>query len=325
MTSKTEAGVSAARSDLIGTETGPADAAPVTRAPSAEPAVPARRDASLPLRIASAVVFLPLLVLAARVGGLVWLGFTMLVVGLGLREFYRMMESKGLAPHWKSGIFAGVILAAGAYLRVHSGRIAEWNVGALLTVLVGAIMLAELRRGAGKQAVANIAATLLGVVYIGWFGSHIELLRELPRAWKLPYALGASFALLPFFIAWTCDTAAYAVGLAFGRTRLMPEVSPHKSVEGAVAGLLAAVGAAFVARAWFAPYLSAVDAVALGVLVGVLGQLGDLVESLLKRDAAAKDTSRLIPGHGGVLDRFDSVLFAAPVTAYYLLFRVLER
>jgi phosphatidate cytidylyltransferase len=321
MTSRTEAGVSAARSDL-GTDRGPADAARVT---SEGTAAPARRDASLPLRIASAVVFIPLLVLAARVGGLVWLGFTVLVVGLGLREFYRMMESKGLAPHWKSGIFAGVILAVGAYLRIHADRTAEWNVGALLTVLIGAIMLAELRRGAGKQAVANIAATLLGVVYIGWFGSHIELLRELPRAWRLPYSFGASFALLPFFLAWTCDTAAYAFGLAFGRTRLMPEVSPQKSVEGAIAGLLAAVGAAFIARAWFAPYLTALDAAALGVLVGVLGQLGDLVESLLKRDADAKDTSRIIPGHGGVLDRFDSVLFAAPVTAYYLLFRVLER
>jgi phosphatidate cytidylyltransferase len=317
MTSKTEAGASAARTD-------PADATPIVPdAPAA--AVKPRGDAALPLRIASAIVFLPLFVLAARVGGLVWLFFTLLVVGLGLREFYQMMESKGLAPHWKSGTFAGLLLPIGTYLRLQTGRTAEWNLSALFTVLAGAILLAELRRGAGKQAVANIAATLLGVIYLGWFGSHIELLRELPRAWRLPYALGASFAILPFFLVWVCDTAAYAVGLAFGRTRLMPDVSPQKSVEGAVAGLLAAIGAAFVARAWFAPYLTAIDAAVLGTLVGVLGQLGDLVESLLKRDAAAKDTSRIIPGHGGVLDRFDSVLFAAPVTAYYLLFRVLDR
>lgn len=319
MTSKTEAGASAARIE--------APAAPGERTSSMTgPASPGARrgDAALPLRIASAVVFLPLLVLAARAGGLVWLFFALVVVGLGLREFYRMMESKGLAPHWKSGTFAGLLLPIGTYLRLQTGRTVEWNLGALFTVLVGAILLAELRRGAGKQAVGNIAATLLGVVYLGWFGSHIALLRELPRAWDLPYALGASFALLPFFLVWTCDTAAYAVGLAFGRTRLMPDVSPHKSVEGAVAGLLAAVGAAFLARAWFAPYLTALDAAVLGTLVGVLGQLGDLVESLLKRDADTKDTSRIIPGHGGVLDRFDSILFAAPVTAYYLLFRVLE-
>jgi len=304
MTSRIGAAVSAARTEADGARRG---------------------DAALPLRIASAVVFIPLFVLVARVGGIPWLGFTLIVVGLGLREFYRMMESKGLAPHWKSGTFAVLLLPIGTYLRLQTGRTAEWNLGALLTVLVGAILLAELRRGAGKQAVGNIAATLLGVIYLGWFGSHIELLRELPRAWRLPYALGASFAMLPFFLVWVCDTAAYAVGLAFGRTRLMPDVSPQKSVEGAVAGLLAAIGAAFLARLWFAPYLTMLDAVILGTLVGVLGQLGDLVESLLKRDADAKDTSRIIPGHGGVLDRFDSILFAAPVTAYYILFRVLDR
>ncbi|HEV8129156.1 MAG TPA: phosphatidate cytidylyltransferase [Candidatus Eisenbacteria bacterium] len=314
MTSNTEAGVSGAR-----TEPAPP---PISRV-SANGV--RRTDASLPFRIASAVIFLPLLVLAAKVGGPVWLFFSLLVVGLGLREFYQMMESKGLAPHWKSGTFAVLLLPIGAYLRLRLGRDSEWNLGALLTVLVGAILLAELRRGAGKQAVANIASTLLGVVYIGWFGSHIALLRELPRPFHLPYALGASFALLPFFLAWVCDTAAYAVGLAWGRTKLMPDVSPQKSVEGAIAGLLATVGAAFLARATFAPYLSAIDAAVLGVLVGVLGQLGDLVESLLKRDADAKDTSRIIPGHGGVLDRFDSVLFAAPVVAYYILFRVLSK
>jgi phosphatidate cytidylyltransferase len=318
MTSNTEAGASAARTERAA----PGLAAERVLTGTADRP---RRDASLPLRIASAVVLLPLFYLAARTGGLAWLGFTLLVVGLALGEFYQMMEAKGLAPHWKSGTFSVLLLPVGAYIRLQTGHTAEWNQGGLLTVLIAAVLLAELRRGAGKQAVLNIAATLLGVVYIGWFGTHIEILRELPRAWHLPYALGASFALLPFFLAWICDTAAYGVGLAFGRTKLMPDVSPGKSVEGAVAGLLAAIGAAFLARAWFAPYLTLVDALILGTLVGVLGQLGDLVESLLKRDVEMKDTSRLIPGHGGVLDRFDSVLFAAPVVAYYLLFRVLPR
>jgi len=131
-----------------------------------------------------------------------------------------------------------------------------------------------------------------------------------------------SYALLPFMLVWSCDTAAYAVGRAFGRTKLMPSVSPGKSLEGAIAGLLASIGGALLARLWFAHYLTALDAVVLGALVGVFGQLGDLVESLLKRDAELKDTSTLIPGHGGVLDRFDSLLFAAPIVYYYLLFQV---
>ena len=282
-------------------------------------------DASLPARLLSAAVFLPLLVLIARVGGILYLLFVLAVVGLGLREFYLMLEAKGLSPHWKSGMLAGLLLPIGVYLRFRTHRVEEWHVGGFFTILVGAVLLAELRRGAGKQAVANSAATLLGFLYIGWLGSHLDGLRELPFPLHRPYAEGASYALLPFFLAWSCDTAAYAVGRRLGRTKLMPSVSPGKSLEGCLAGLLVSVGAAFVARAWFASYLSAIDAAVLGALVGVFGQLGDLVESLLKRDSETKDSSRLIPGHGGVLDRFDSLLFAAPIVYYYLLFQVLRR
>ena len=288
-------------------------------------AVSGARDASLPARVLSAVIFLPLLVLVAWLGGVGYLIFTLLVVGLGLREFYLLLEAKGLSPHWKSGMFAGLLLPVAAYLRARTQRFEEWHGDAFFTVLIGAILLAELRRGAGKQAVANSAATFLGVLYIAWLGTHLVALRELPRAFDRPYAEGMSFALLPFFLTWICDTAAYAVGRAIGRTKLMPSISPQKSVEGSVAGLVVAVAAAFGARAWFAPYLTPLDAVALGVLVGVFGQLGDLVESLLKRDVETKDSSKLIPGHGGVLDRFDSLLFTAPIVYYYLIFRVLAR
>ena len=284
----------------------------------------ATRDASLPARLLSAALFLPLLVLLAWVGGIPYLLFTMAVVGLGLREFYLLLESKGLSPHWKSGLLAVLLLPIGVYLRFRTHRVEEWHVGGFFTVLVGAVLLAELRRGAGKQAVANSAATLLGFLYIGWLGAHLDALRELPFPAHRPYREGMSYALLPFFLAWSCDTAAYAVGRAVGRTKLMPSVSPGKSVEGALAGLLVSIGAAFLARAWFAPYLRPVDAAVLGALVGVFGQLGDLVESLLKRDAETKDSSTLIPGHGGVLDRFDSLLFAAPIVYYYILFQVVK-
>ncbi|HEU4940455.1 MAG TPA: phosphatidate cytidylyltransferase [Candidatus Eisenbacteria bacterium] len=282
----------------------------------------ATRDASLPARLLSAALFLPLLVLLAWIGSVPYLLFTMAVVGLGLREFYLLLEAKGLSPHWKSGMLAVLLLPIGGYLRFRTHRMEEWHVGAFFTILIGAVLLAELRRGAGKQAVANSAATFLGFLYIGWLGTHLGALRELPFAVRRPYLEGMSYALLPFALAWSCDTAAYAVGRAFGKTKLMPSVSPGKSLEGSIAGLLASIGAALLARAWFARYLTALDAVVLGALVGVFGQLGDLVESLLKRDAETKDSSTLIPGHGGVLDRFDSLLFAAPIVYYYLIFQV---
>jgi phosphatidate cytidylyltransferase len=221
---------------------------------------------------------------------------------------------------------AAVLLAPVAtFQRLRTGRLEEWHSGALITLLVVAVLLAELRRGAGKQAIANSAATLLGVLYVGWLGTHLVALRELPWVTGAAYARGAAFAILPLVLVWVCDTAAYAVGRLWGKRRLMPDVSPRKTSEGAWGGLLATIGAAFAARATFAPFLTAADAAALGLLVGVFGQLGDLVESLLKRDLEAKNSSELIPGHGGVLDRFDSLFFAAPIVYYYLLFRVVLR
>ncbi len=289
------------------------------RAPEGPPA--ARRDRSLPLRVLSAVLFLPLLVLLARIGKIPYLLFTLTAIALMLREFYHMMGQKGLSPHWKSGFLASLLLPVGLYLRLRGGRIEEWHVAGMLTFLLFAVFLAELRRGTGKEAAVNTGATLLGVFYIGWLGSHLVGLRELPPMLGQSYAWGMSYALLPFFLAWTCDTAAYAVGRAFGRTRLAPAVSPKKSVEGAIGGFLATVAAGVTARWWFAPYLTWFDAVAVGTLVGFFAQVGDLVESLLKRDAETKDSSDLIPGHGGALDRFDSLLFAAPLVYYYLVFR----
>ncbi len=311
MTSNAEAAALAERAELVG------EATPL------EPA--SARDPSFLLRVLSAAVFLPLLVLMARVGGYVFLGFTLLFIGLALREFYLMMATKGLSPHWKSGFLAALLFPVGFYARLRSHRTEEWHLAGLLTVLLVAMLLAELRRGASKQTLVNASSTLLGALYIGWLGSHVAALRELPWTLSAPYRDGMSFALLPFFLAWTCDTAAYLVGRAWGRRRLAPGVSPQKSVEGAVGGLLASIAAGALARAWFAPFLSWGQALVLGALVGVFAQLGDLVESLLKRDAEAKESSSLIPGHGGVLDRFDSLLFAAPLVYYFLLWEVFGR
>src|SRR5436853_4315778 len=201
------------------------------------------RDSSFLLRVVSAIVFLPLLVLLARWGGLFYLAFTLLFIGVALREFYLMLEGKGLQAHWKSGFLAALLFPIGFYARLRTQRTEEWHLAGLLTVLLIAMLLAELRRGASKQTLVNTSSTLLGVLYIGWLGSHVIALRELPGTLRVPYAQGLSFALLPFFLAWTCDTAAYLVGRTWGRHRLAPQVSPGKSVEGAVGGLIAAIAA----------------------------------------------------------------------------------
>ena len=267
---------------------------------------------SLWLRIASGVVFVPLLVLLARAGGLAFAGLVALEVTFGLREFYRMMRGKGLHPYPLLGLLCGLGVVWKTF-RPHQSQSDLLLTGAVLVTLgLG------LRRPDLKGRIEGMAVTLFGVLYVGWLSAHLVLLRELPWRAGMPYADGASYVLLAFLLTWSCDTAAYTVGRIFGRTRPWTRISPRKSVEGAIGGLVAAVVAAFVGRAWFAPFLSLLDAAVLGLGVGVFAQVGDLVESMLKRDARHGDSSDIIPGHGGVLDRFDSLYFAAPLVFYYL-------
>jgi phosphatidate cytidylyltransferase len=267
---------------------------------------------SLGLRIASGVVFVPLLVLLARAGGYAFAGLVALEVTFGLREFYRMMRGKGLHPYPLLGLLCGLGVVWKTF-RPHQSQSDLLLTGAVLVTLgLG------LRRPELKGRVEGMAVTLFGVLYVGWLSAHLLLLRELPWRAGTPYADGAAYVLLAFFLTWSCDTAAYAVGRVFGRTRPWTRISPRKSVEGAVGGLVVALLAAFIARAWFAPFLSPRDAVVLGLGVGVFAQVGDLVESMLKRDARHGDSSDIIPGHGGILDRFDSLYFSAPLVFYYL-------
>jgi len=288
----------------------PRDAAP--RAGATAPAPAKSGGWSLRLRIVSSVLFVPLLVVLARAGGIVFLAFVAAEVALGLLEFYRMMFRKGLQPYVRLGLAAALGLLWVTF-RPHTPQ-----VDFLVTSVLLLTLALELRRPEARHRVEDMAVTVFGVMYVGWLSAHLVLLRELPWRAGTLYAQGSSYVLLAFFITWSCDTGAYAVGRMLGRRRPWTRISPRKSVEGSIGGLLAAVAAAFIARAWFAPYLKSWDAAALGLLVGVFAQVGDLVESLLKRDSEHADSSDFIPGHGGILDRFDSLYFAAPLVFYYL-------
>ncbi|MEZ5066143.1 MAG: phosphatidate cytidylyltransferase [bacterium] len=273
-------------------------------------------------RVLSGVVFVPILVLISRYGGGWFLALVDMILIVGLWEFYRLMEAKGLNPSKKVGVAATLVLSTLAYW-YGPGQMGHW-LALFLTCSVVVITIRELMREQPEFPAYDIATTAFGVIYVGWMLVHLVLLRELPRELGLPYSAGSAFLLYAFLMVWACDTGAYFVGLTFGRHRLLERVSPKKSVEGAIGGFASAVLAALWGRAWFVrdefglPYLAVGEAVVLGVLVGTLGQLGDLVESLLKRDARIKDSSDTIPGHGGILDRFDSLMFGAPVTYYFL-------
>lgn len=292
---------------------------PTTGAPPGAPPPAKSPGWSLRLRIVSGLIFVPLLILLARAGGLAFTTFVALHNIVGQREFFRMMRAKGLAPN------SGIAYAAGALMPFVCLRPHRFPADLLVAALVILVLALGLRRPNRERIVESMAVTLFGLLYVAWLATHLVLLRELPWIAGLDYSAGWRFVLLAFFITWSCDTGAYAFGRMFGRTRPWSHISPRKSLEGSLGGLVTALAAAFIARAWFAPFLSALDATLLGIGVGIFGQVGDLVESLLKRDASHGDSSDIIPGHGGILDRFDSLYFAAPLVYYYLkmvVFRV---
>jgi phosphatidate cytidylyltransferase len=282
---------------------------------------PARKSflhSSIVLRVLASVVFIPCFIVITWRGGYHFLALVDIVIFIGLWEFYGMMEAKGIRPYRAIGILSGLALSWYVYFRngVYSNL--------FLTLGLLAIMTLELARRDGRNAIYHISTTMLGVFYVAFLASHLIALRELPLAVSLDYSMGKSFVFLAFVITWACDTGAYIVGTFWGKRPLIPRVSAKKTVEGSIGGLAFAVAGAIVASYTFAEYLNIWQAVILGLAAGLFGQLGDLVESMIKRDAVIKDTSGLIPGHGGVLDRFDGLLFTAPLLYYYLKFVIFK-
>jgi phosphatidate cytidylyltransferase len=230
-------------------------------------------------------------------------GLVVLVSLLGLHEFYRMA-----LPHRKGA--SGAAAALGGFLPVLvllSDR-SLLTVGLVLLFLIFGLFF--LFRIGKIETVAQEAGLLFfGFLYVPLLLSQFLLLR------MQPYGIQWIFLLL--VLVMSGDTAAYYAGSLFGRRKLYPEVSPKKTVEGSAGGLAGTIAGAFVARATFFPELSAADALLAALLCGPLGQLGDLFESLLKRSFGVKDSGTIIPGHGGILDRLDSVLFAVPALYWY--------
>ena len=226
---------------------------------------------------------------------------------LGLLEVFAMLQAGGVAPLRIVGAAGAAALFAGALVP---------ELAPMLPVVTLAVAAAVLSRAeAMSTTVTAAAATLFASAYVGSLAGTIAALRVLP-----PVSDGAWRVTLLLAIVMASDTFAYFAGSAFGRHKLAPRISPGKTVEGLAGGLVGGVVAALVVRQVGLPALPAPAAVALGLVVASFGVTGDLVESLMKRWAGVKDSGRLFPGHGGMLDRLDSLLFGAPVLYYYFLY-----
>jgi phosphatidate cytidylyltransferase len=177
--------------------------------------------------------------------------------------------------------------------------------------------LIELFRNNGS-AIYNIGSTLFGIFYIGLFSASLVAIREFYPDIGTLYKHGGFLIISIFATIWVCDSAAYFGGLSLGKHKLFPRVSPKKSWEGAIFGFVFAMLTMAAAHYIVLGFLSLDEALTIGFIIGTVGQVGDLVESLIKRDAEVKDSSSLIPGHGGIFDRFDSLLFSAPIILLFL-------
>lgn len=234
-------------------------------------------------------------------------------------ELYRLFGGKGVSALLPFGL-----LASGSFLvLVYRGIPAEILLFILCFFL---IVLFSLVVNRGPSPFARAAGSLFILFYASGLPSFLLLLREMPKTVlaSASYAEGSSFVFLLFVMVWGSDTGAYTVGRLLGRTPLAPSISPKKTVEGALGGLLFAIAGACIARATFMPRMGLADAVLLGLITGGIAQAGDLIESIFKREMNVKDSAGLIPGHGGVLDRFDSLFFAAPFVYFYLRFLILR-
>lgn len=255
-------------------------------------------------RILSASVLIPV------VGGAVYLGgpwLAMVVGGAALvagYEFYGLLRRRSYAPSTWSGLLLIALLLLGAYQP-------QWPV--IRPAVAGVLMLTlgwQLFQAHSPTPMADWALTLSGGMYLGWLMGHFLLLRAASG--------GLRWLALALLSTWICDSGAYFIGLWLGRHKLWPRISPKKTWEGAVGGgisgvVLTALVASLLGLGW--PH-----GVLIGALVAIVAPFGDLAVSMLKREVGAKDSSHLIPGHGGMLDRIDSLLFTVPVVYYYAAF-----
>jgi len=247
--------------------------------------------------------FIPVLIFLILWNKAAFLVLVCLIIGVSLFEFYQRMRKEGENLFLWEGILPGLLLPVGIYLG------GEKILPILLTFIVLFLFLRQFLRLKIQRAFVNVSLTLGGILYISFLFSYVLILRNVP-------SLGARLVITIFFATWMGDTGAYFIGEKWGRHKLFSQVSANKSWEGFIGAILVSCLAMFISRTWLS--FSLIHTLVLGVLIGVMGQIGDFFESMLKREVEIKDFGKILPGHGGILDRFDSLLFTVPLFYYYV-------
>lgn len=268
-------------------------------------------------RVIVSLIFIPFLIWTIFAANPVFFFILMNgVIILGLLEFYSLVKKAGdVHPSFILGTIFSLFISFYVYkfeLNDLSLGLVSPKLMAMIISFVPILFLFKFLQKDFKNASIEIALTFFGVFYVGWMLFHLVLIKEVPD--------GNKFLFLVFFITWMTDIGAYLIGTKWGRHKLSRGLSPNKTIEGSLAGLAFAVYSTFIYKWLFLPSVDLLSILTLGLIISLAGQIGDLSESLLKRSAGVKDSSNLIPGHGGVLDVFDSLIFSAPVAFYYLVY-----
>lgn len=265
-------------------------------------------------RIITIIIGLPLLLLCIHWGGIPYVAIITGIILLGLREFYRMAINGGYDAQPVIGQLAGLIMLgcmlwSGTQIGVHQDNIV---VSLCVIFFLMIVFFRELFSSSFRTSLLRISLTFAGVFYIVWTLGHLCLIRELKP-------LGREYTYLLFFVIWAVDLMAYVVGKKLGRFKLAPWASPGKTIEGTIGGICAGVAAGLFMQPLMFHNIPIARIASLSFFIGVFAQFSDLSESVVKRSFGVKNASALLPGHGGILDRFDSFIFTAPLLYYYLL------
>jgi len=270
---------------------------------------------NLSTRVTTGAVGIPLIIILSLLGKIPFLIFVLAIGLISFFEFSKMMKNKLSYTNKFVGYISIALIIINEYITTNEKTFIDYHIFFLIIIVI--LTLFELFRN-NHSATSNLGATLLGILYIGFFSAAIVDLREFYKESVFTYYQGGYLIISILASIWICDSAAYFIGTAYGLHKLLPRVSPHKSWEGSIAGFVFAIVGMIAAHWFLLDFMELRDAIVIGVIVGLFGQIGDLIESLIKRDAQVKDSSSIIPGHGGIFDRFDSLLYTVPVVYLYL-------
>ncbi len=253
-----------------------------------------------------ACIFIPPLIYIIWLGGIALAGLVCLISVVALWEFYQAIKKGGQEPFLIEGVSLGLLIPISIYIW------GEKNLPPVLIFIIFCLFMRQFLKFEIKDAFTNVALTLGGVLYICFLFSYVLILRD--------ETSGARLVITVFFATWLGDSGAYLIGKLWGRHKLWVRLSPHKSIEGFSGAVIASCIAMCISRLWLS--FSLFHTLALGIMIGIFGQIGDLFESMLKREFGVKDFGRILPGHGGILDRFDSLFFTVPLFYHYIKYLI---